>query len=51
MRNDLNDIRKLNKIIAFADKSLNIYIIEPKYYKILLKEDITANTKKVIAMQ
>ena len=46
MRNDLNEIRKSNKLIAFADKSLNIYKIEPQYYKKLLKENITANYKK-----
>ena len=25
MKNDLNEIKKLNKLIKFADKSLNIY--------------------------
>ena len=46
MRNDLNEIRKLNKKFAFADKSLNIYKIEPKYNKKLLEEKIIAIYKK-----
>ena len=46
MKNDLNEIKKSNKLIAFADKSLNIYKVEPKYYKKLLEENITANYKK-----
>ena len=33
MRNDLNEIRKLNKLIAFAAMSLNIYEIEPSIKK------------------
>ena len=51
MVNDLNQIRKSNKLIAFADKSLNIYKIEPKCYKKLLEENITANYKKCDAVE
>ena len=34
-------------LIVFADKSLNIYKVEPKYYKKLVEENITANLKKM----
>ena len=46
IRKDLNVIRKRNKCFAFADKSLNMYKIQPELYKKLLEEQVTTTYKK-----
>ena len=47
MRKDLNEIKKPKRVFAFADKSLNIYKIQPELYKKLLEEQVTATLKKI----
>ena len=46
LRNDIEHIKKSNKIFVFADKLRNIYEVEQEEYKKLLKENITENYKK-----
>ena len=46
LKNDIDHIKKSNKIFVFADKSRNIYEVEQKEYKKLLKENITKSYKK-----
>ena len=44
-KNDIEHIKKSNKIFVFADKLRNIYEVEQEEYKKLLKENIK-NYKK-----
>ena len=46
LKNDIEHIKKSNKIFVFANKSRNIYEVEQEEYKKLLKENITKNYKK-----
>ena len=46
LKNDVDHIKKSNKIFVFADKSRNIYEVEQEEYKKLLKENITKSYKK-----
>ena len=43
LKNDIEHIKKSNKIFVFADKSRNIYDVEQEEYKKLLIENITKN--------
>ena len=40
LKNDIDHIKKSNKIFVFADKSRNIYEVEQEEYKKLLKENL-----------
>ena len=46
LKNDIEHIKKSNKIFAWADKSRNIYKVEQEEYKKLLKENIIKNYEK-----
>ena len=46
LKNDIDHIKKSNKIFVFADKSRNIYEVQQEEYKKLLKENITKSYKK-----
>ena len=43
---DLNELKKTNKVILFADKSSNIYKIDREKYEKLLFENVTKNYTK-----
>ena len=46
IKDDVNQIRKCNKVIMFADKSSNLYKIEKEQYDKLLHENVTKEYKK-----
>ena len=46
LKNDVNIIRRSDKIFVPADKTTNIYQIEPEQYNALLLENITKEYKK-----
>ena len=46
LKNDIEHIKKSNKIFILADKSRNIYKVEQEEYRKLLKENIVKNYKK-----
>ena len=41
LENDIEHIKKSNKIFVFSDKSRNLFEVEQEEYKKLLKENIT----------
>ena len=43
----MQEIEKCDKIIVFADKSTNIYKMEPGNYNKMLKENVTESYKKI----
>lgn len=45
MNDDISYINKSNEIIVFADKTNNLYSVNPNYYEKLLKENITKSYK------
>ena len=46
LKNDINEIKTCNKILATADKSRNLYKVEKEQYQKLFKENITKTYKK-----
>ena len=46
LKNDIEHIKKSNKIFVFVDKSRNTYQVEQEEYKTLLKENINKEYKK-----
>ena len=48
LSNDLKEIHSSRKFFVSADKSRNIYKLEPDEYKKLLRKNITKEYKKII---
>ena len=46
MRDDMKNIRSSDKVIIQADKTSNLYTLEPTHYEVLLNNSITKEYKK-----
>ena len=46
MRDDMKNIRSSDKVIIQADKTSNLYTLEPTQYEVLLNNSITKEYKK-----
>ena len=48
LKNDIEHIKKSNKIFVFADKLRNIYEVKQEEHKKLLKKNITKNYNQIL---
>ena len=47
LKNDLNQLKGLKKVVVFADKSSNLYCLSPQDYHQKIKDSITSDYRKV----